>query len=288
MKGIGGFYYVETAAGLFECKAKGRFRKEKLTPLAGDIVLITVRNDQENTVDEILPRKNALKRPPVANVDRLFLVISSIQPLPRPLVIDKLTCIAEKNGIEPVLIFSKTDLAPIDEWKSIYASTGYTMLENTFLDEIRSLIRGKVCAFTGNSGVGKSTLINALDPSLSLATNAISEKLGRGRHTTRQAEIFHVADGLVIDTAGFSSLDLLQTEVIRKEELAACFPEFRDYLPDCRFTTCAHICEKGCAVCCIVWSVPFVRTILQKEMIACFDRAKKRRWACCFPRLAQV
>ena len=143
MKGIGGFYYVETAAGLFECKAKGRFRKERLTPLAGDLVTITVRNDQENTIDEILPRRNALKRPPVANVDRLFLVISAIQPLPRPLVIDKLTCIAEKNDIEPVLIFSKADLAPVDEWKQIYATTGYPMLENTQLDEIRALIRGR-------------------------------------------------------------------------------------------------------------------------------------------------
>ena len=276
MKGIGGFYYVETAAGLFECKAKGRFRKEKLTPLAGDLVLITVRNDQENTIDEILPRKNALKRPPVANVDRLFLVVSSIQPLPRPLVIDKLTCIAEKNGIEPVLIFSKTDLAPIDEWKSIYASTGYTMLENTFLDEIRSLIRGKVCAFTGNSGVGKSTLINALDPSLSLATNAISEKLGRGRHTTRQAEIFHVADGLVIDTAGFSSLDLLQTEVIRKEELAACFPEFRDHLTDCRFSTCSHTCEKGCAVCAAVERGEISRS-RHKSYCTLYEEAKARK-----------
>ena len=252
MKGIGGFYYVETAAGLFECKAKGRFRKEKLTPLAGDLVSITVRDDQENTIDEIRPRKNALKRPPVANVDRLFLVISAVQPLPRPLVIDKLTCIAEKNEIEPVLIFSKTDLAPIEEWQKIYATTGYTMLENTQLDAIRALISGKVCAFTGNSGVGKSTLINALAPSLDLATNEISEKLGRGRHTTRQAEIFHVADGLVIDTAGFSSLDLLQTEVIQKDDLAACFPEFREHLLDCRFSTCSHTCEKGCAICALV------------------------------------
>ena len=252
MKGIGGFYYVETAAGLFECKAKGRFRKEKMTPLAGDLVSITVRDDQENTIDEIGPRKNALKRPPVANVDRLFLVISAVQPLPRPLVIDKLTCIAEKNEIEPVLIFSKADLAPIEEWQKIYATTGYTMLENTQLDEIRALITGKVCAFTGNSGVGKSTLINALDPSLELATNEISEKLGRGKHTTRQAEIFHVADGLVIDTAGFSSLDLLQTEVIQKEDLASCFPEFRDHLLDCRFSTCSHTCEKGCAICALV------------------------------------
>ena len=249
MKGIGGFYYVETASGLFECKAKGRFRKENLTPLAGDLVSITVREDKENTIDEIHPRKNALKRPPVANIDRLFLVISAVKPLPRTLVIDKLTCIAEKNEIEPVLIFSKTDLAPIDDLLSVYRTTGYTMLFNTQLDKIRKQIDGHVCAFTGNSGVGKTTLINRLDPSLSLETNEISVKLGRGRHTTRQAELFHIADGLVIDTAGFSSIDLLQNEVILKEDLASCFPEFRPYLGDCRFSTCAHLCEKGCKIC---------------------------------------
>ncbi len=249
MKGIGGFYYVETASGLFECKAKGRFRKEKLTPLAGDLVTITVREDKENTIDRILPRKNALKRPPVANIDRLFLVISAAKPLPRTLVIDKLTCIAEKNGIEPVLIFSKTDLAPIDDLVAIYRTTGYTMLFNTQLDEIRAQIAGRVCAFTGNSGVGKTTLINRLDPSLSLETNEISEKLGRGKHTTRHAELFHIADGLVIDTAGFSSLDLLQNEVILKDDLADCFHEFRPYLGECKFTTCAHIGEKGCKIC---------------------------------------
>ncbi len=249
MKGIGGFYYVETAEGLYECKAKGRFRKERIVPLAGDLVTVTVREDKENTIDEILPRKNALKRPPVANLDRLFIVVSSVKPAPRTLVIDKLTCIAEKNGIEPVLIFSKTDLADVDELLAIYKKTGYTVLLSTQLDEIRDLIADHVCAFTGNSGVGKSTLINKLDPSLQLETNEISEKLGRGRHTTRQAEIFHVAGGLVIDTAGFSSVDLLEHETILKEDLADCYPEFREYLGACRFTTCAHIGEKGCKIC---------------------------------------
>lgn len=278
MKGIGGFYYVETASGLYECKAKGRFRKEKLTPLAGDLVTITVREEQENTIDEILLRRNALKRPPVANIDRLFLVISAVKPLPRTLVIDKLTCIAEKNGIEPVLIFSKTDLAPIDDLLDIYRSTGYTMLFNTQLDEIRAQIAGRVCAFTGNSGVGKTTLINRLDPSLSLETNEISEKLGRGKHTTRQAELFHIADGFVIDTAGFSSLDLLQNEVILKEDLADCFPEFRPYLGACRFSTCAHIGEKGCKICEMVENGT-ISDSRHKSYCALYEDAKNiRHW----------
>ena len=237
-----------------------------------------MREDKENTIDEILPRKNALKRPPVANIDRLFLVISAAKPLPRTLVIDKLTCIAEKNGIEPVLIFSKTDLAPIDDLVGIYRTTGYTMLFNTQLDKIRAQIAGRVCAFTGNSGVGKTTLINRLDPSLSLETNEISEKLGRGKHTTRQAELFHVGDGLVIDTAGFSSLDLLQNDVILKEDLAVCFPEFRPYLGACRFTTCAHLCEKGCKICEMV-EAGQISSSRHKSYCAFYEDAKAiRHW----------
>ena len=249
LKGIGGFYYVETALGVFECKAKGRFRKEKLTPLAGDCVNITVRTNGENTIDEILPRKNFLGRPPVANIDRLFLVISAVEPVPNTMVIDKMTAIAEKKEIEPVLIFSKTDLGNIDDLIEIYRSVGYQFYLNTQLDEIRAAIAGKVCAFSGNTGVGKSTLINALAPELALATGEISTKLGRGRHTTRHAEMFHIADGYVIDTAGFSSLDILSREVITAEELPFCFREFSPYLGQCKFSSCAHTGEKGCKIC---------------------------------------
>ena len=249
LKGIGGFYYVETAFGVFECKAKGRFRKERVTPLAGDRVTITVRDGEDNTIDEILPRKNVLRRPPVANVDQLILVVSTVSPVPNPLVIDRLTVIAEKNAIQPVLVFSKGDLASVQPLLDVYKTTGYPVLLNTQLDELKALLRGKTSAFTGNSGVGKSTLINALDPALALATNEISEKLGRGKHTTRQAEIFHVADGLVIDTAGFSSLDVLPDERIKKEDLALFFPAFQPGLGLCRFTSCAHVGEKGCKIC---------------------------------------
>ena len=249
LKGIGGFYYVETALGVFECKAKGKFRKERLTPLAGDHVTVTLREGQENTIDSIAPRKNALGRPPVANVDQLLIVVSSAKPVPNPFVIDKLTAIAEHKHIQPVLVFSKNDLAPAEEWMKIYRTTGYPVLLNTELDEIKALLKGKCSALTGNTGAGKSTLLNALCPELELPTGEISEKLGRGRHTTRHAELFHVAEGLVIDTAGFSSIDSLKSETPLAEELETLFPEFAPFLGQCKFTTCAHTGEKGCRIC---------------------------------------
>lgn len=254
LKGIGGFYYVETAEGVFECKAKGRFRRERISPLAGDKVVIAVNDNAENTIDEIEHRKNYLLRPPVANIDNLLLVVSMREPAPNTLVIDKMTALAERNGITPIIVFSKTDLASADELVDIYKTTGYSIFtvspENkNDLEKIMRLLSGKLTAFTGNSGAGKSTLINALCPTLSLSTAEISSKLGRGRHTTRQAEIFHVGDGLIIDTAGFSSLDLISNDPILKDELASYFPEFQEYLGQCKFTSCAHIGEKGCKIC---------------------------------------
>ena len=249
LKGIGGFYYVETALGVFECKAKGKFRKERLTPLAGDHVLVTLRDNQENTIDEILPRKNALGRPPVANVDQLLIVVSAAKPAPNPFVIDKLTVVAEEKHILPVLIFSKSDLASVEKLYQIYETTGYPVMLNTELSRITAQLNGKCSALTGNTGAGKSTLLNALCPSLSLPTGEISEKLGRGRHTTRHAELFHVGGGLVIDTAGFSSIDSLKSETPPLEALETLFPEFEPYLGQCKFTTCAHTGEKGCRIC---------------------------------------
>ena len=254
LKGIGGFYYVETAEGVFECKAKGRFRREKLTPLAGDKVLVSVNENAENTIDEVKARKNFLLRPPVANIDNLLIVVSTCEPAPNTLVIDKMTALAERNGITPIIVFSKTDLASAEAYIDIYKTTGYSLFsvspdDKSDLEKIRDLLSGKLTAFTGNSGAGKSTLINALCPSLELSTAQISSKLGRGRHTTRQAEIFHIGDGLIVDTAGFSSIDLISNDPILKDDLALYFPEFQDYIGQCKFTSCAHIGEKGCKVC---------------------------------------
>lgn len=254
LKGIGGFYYVEAAGAVYECKARGVFRKKRITPLAGDRVQITVTDDgTENTVDKIFERKNFLKRPPVANIDSLIIVSSTVSPRPSTLVIDKLIAIAEYKGIEPVVVFTKTDLEPAEKLLEIYKLAGIScaMVCNKTgegVEEVRNLLNGKISAFTGNSGVGKTSLLNALDPNLSLATGAISEKLGRGRHTTRQAELFKTCGGYIVDTPGFSALDLEKEQVIKKDELAECFREFRPYLGQCRFTTCSHTCDKGCRI----------------------------------------
>lgn len=254
LKGIGGFYYVETSSGVFECKAKGRFRKEKITPVSGDKVIITVRENGENTIDEILPRKNFLIRPPVANIDSLMIVISVAQPYPNPLVIDKMTVLAEKNGIRPIIVVTKTDLEDETEILKAYSTTPYDVYtvsvnDKSNLDAIKEQLKGKLTALTGNSGVGKSTLLNALDSSLNLQTAEISEKLGRGRHTTRQAEIFHVSQGLVIDTAGFSFINFTDENLIFSDELQFYFAEFEEYIGQCKFTGCNHIGEKDCKIC---------------------------------------
>lgn len=254
LKGIGGFYYVEAAGAVFECKARGVFRKKRITPLAGDRVQITVTDDgTENTIDEIFERKNFLKRPPVANIDSLIIVVSTVSPRPSTFVIDKLIAVAEYKNIEPIVVFTKADLESAQKLFDIYKLAGIScgMVSNKTgegVEEVRSLLSGKICAFTGNSGVGKTSLLNALDPALSLATGEISEKLGRGRHTTRQAELFKTCGGYIVDTPGFSALDFEKDQVIRKDELAECFREFRPYLGLCRFSTCSHTCDKGCRI----------------------------------------
>ena len=253
LKGIGGFYYIEAANTVYECKARGVFRKEKITPLVGDRVIICVDGNNENTVVEILERKNFLLRPPVANIDNLIIVASTVEPKPSTLVIDKLIAVAEYKEIEPILVISKADLCSAEELMSIYSKTGIKTIPvsnetKEGIDEVKELIKDKISAFTGNSGVGKTSLLNNLDPSLSLKTSEISQKLGRGRHTTRQAELFSVCGGFIMDTPGFSSFEINKNNIILKEELPYCFREFRNHLDNCKFTSCTHTCDKGCAV----------------------------------------
>ena len=253
-KGIGGFYYVEAADTIYEAKARGIFRKRGITPLAGDIVDISIEEDGTCTIEEIGERKNSLVRPPVANLDQLFLVVSVLHPSPNLLVLDKMLAGAEEKGIAPVIVFSKTDLEDCGEYLEIYQKTGIPVLTVSSVtgegvDRVRELLQGKLSAFSGNSGVGKSSLLNRLDERLSLPTAEISQKLGRGRHTTRQVELLKLGpDTYVADTPGFSSVDMIQTELIRKDTLARDFREFVPYLDQCRFPSCSHTKEKGCAV----------------------------------------
>lgn len=255
LKGIGGFYYVEAADAVYECKAKGIFRKNNITPLAGDNVVISINDNSENRIEEIKERKNSLLRPPVANLDQLFIVSSAVEPDINTYNIDKLTAIAEYKGIEPVIVFTKTDLSDnYKEYISVYENAGFKVIccnnkTGQGADEIKNMLTGKLSAFTGNTGVGKSSLLNCIDDRLSLATSEISKKLGRGRHTTRHTELFKINGGYVADTPGFSSIDFEKCEQILKDELFDCFREFENYFGQCKFSTCAHINEKGCAVC---------------------------------------
>lgn len=254
IKGIGGFYYVEAADEIYECKARGVFRKEKLSPLVGDKVTISINENAENTIDEIMPRKNALTRPPVVNIDNLIIVVSTVEPKPSTLVIDKLIAVAEHKNIEPIIVITKSDLASAQEIFDIYTLAGFKTIivsneTKSGVDEVKAVLKDKISALTGNSGVGKTSLLNNLDETLALKTAQISKKLGRGRHTTRQAELYRVCDGFVVDTPGFSSFEIDKSDIILKDELAYCFRDFSDYIEKCKFyPSCTHTADKGCAV----------------------------------------
>ena len=255
IKGIGGFYYVETTDAIYECKARGIFRKQGISPLVGDTVKISVNVNAENTIDDIIDRKNSLVRPPLANLDQLFIVASLVDPNINTTVIDRLIGIAELKNIEPIIVLTKIDLSQDAEYyKNIYEKAGFKVIlcdNNTGRgsDEVKELIKGKISAFTGNTGVGKSSLLNSIDSSLEISTGETSKKLGRGKHTTRHCELYKINGGYVADTPGFSYVDLERYEKIMKDDLPLCFREFEPFLDKCRFqTNCSHINDKGCAV----------------------------------------
>lgn len=254
LKGIGGLYFVETADTVFECRARGIFRKIGEKPLVGDNVDIHIASDgAENTIEKIYPRSSELMRPPVANIDRLFILSSIREPSPNTLIIDKMTAIACSKNIEPVVVITKDDLGDTSEFRDIYEKAGIPFFSVSSRDgrgaeEIKAMLKGHISAFAGNTGVGKSSLLNLIDPELALKTGEISDKLGRGRHTTRAVELYPLCGGYVADTPGFSSLTGENSEIIPIDELPFCFPEFEEYLGKCRFTTCRHINDKGCEI----------------------------------------
>ena len=248
----GGFYYVDTGGAVIECRARGLFRKQGVTPLVGDIAEVEHTDNAKGFLIGVAPRKNSLARPPVANIDRLLLILSIADPPPNLLVVDKMLAIAEHKDIDAAIVVTKADLGRTGPLCGLYRSVGYEVVcLNSLADSpqaIIELIKGRLCVLAGNTGVGKSTLLNAIDPALTLKTGETSRKLGRGRHTTRVTELFNLGGGLIADTPGFSSLETAQLELIKKDALELCFREFSPYLGQCRFTGCSHTKEKGCAV----------------------------------------
>lgn len=254
MKALSGFYYVDDGTTVTTCRGRGKLRHEKLSPLVGDRVVFTPLSDGQGALDRILPRKNEFYRPAVANIDQLVIIASEAIPVTDPFLIDRVAAIAEGRDCDCIICINKCDLASGNELAAIYQAAGFRTVQVSAetgegIETLREAIAGKVSAFTGNSGVGKSSILNALEPGVVIATGEVSEKLGRGRHTTRHVELFRLSFGAVVaDTPGFSSFDVERMELIRKEELQHCFREFSPFLGECQFQDCAHVKEKGCAV----------------------------------------
>ena len=253
LRSISGFYDVQTSKGLVTCRARGSLRRGD-SPLTGDLVEITVEKTNKGMVEKILPRRNKFIRPAVANVDALVVFAANVNPITEPFLIDRVAAIAGDQEVPVYLVVNKCDLDPAVDLVRIYTNAGFKVICTSAetgegVEELRDLIRGKLTAFTGNSGVGKSSVLNRLCPELALPVGEVSEKLGRGRHTTRHVELYRLEEETyVADTPGFSSFDTDQMEVILKENLQYAFPDFGRYIGCCQFRDCTHRKEPGCAV----------------------------------------
>lgn len=260
VKALSGFYYVDCGGELIRCQPRGKFRYEKVTPLVGDRVEITHTEPGKGRLDQILPRKNQFQRPAVANMDQMIIIAAQVIPVTDPFLIDRVAAIAELKACEPILVINKCDLDAGDALYHCYQSTGIRTLRVSAetgegIDALRDCLKGKVSVFTGNSGVGKSSILNTLDARCQIETGEVSKKLGRGRHTTRHVELFRLGhDTVIADTPGFAAFDTDIPELLDKERLVYGFREFVPYLGQCRFVGCAHVKEKGCAVCTAVKS----------------------------------
>jgi len=254
IKALSGFYYVQTAEGLVECKARGKFRLDGTSPLVGDRVTMSLGLNGKGRVEQLAERKNWFIRPAVANIDALVFIAANTNPVTDPFLIDRVSVIAAEAGCELIICVNKTDIDPGDELYSIFTKAGFTVIRPSAetgegIDELLDVLKGKVCAFTGNSGVGKSSILNKLLPGLSIETGEVSEKLGRGRHTTRHVQLYEIRpDTYVADTPGFASFEIEMMKVISKEQLQYDFIDFEPYIGECRFNDCAHLKEPGCAV----------------------------------------
>lgn len=253
IKALSGFYYVQTEDGVVECRARGRFRRQDQSPLVGDFVRITRQGDK-GVLEALLPRKNAFIRPAVANIDQLVVLASCAIPVTEPFLIDRVLAIAQLQNVPALVVVNKDDLAPAQPLAEIYRRAGVPVLVTSAetgegIEALREALAGKLSCLTGNSGVGKSSLLNRACPQLQLPVGEVSEKLGRGRHTTRHIELYSLGSNtFVADTPGFSAFDTERMELVYKEQLQYAFPEFAPYLGHCQFPDCAHRKEPGCAV----------------------------------------
>ncbi len=253
LRSLSGFYDVQTPKGIITCRGRGHLRRGGDSPLTGDMVEITVEHGK-GMVERILPRRNRFVRPAVANVDALVVFASSVNPVTEPYLIDRVAAIAGDQEVEVYICINKSDLDPADSLAQIYTHAGFSVIRASAqtgqgVEELRSLLQGKLTAFTGNTGVGKSSMLNCLCPGLALATGEVSEKLGRGRHTTRHVQLYRLDDSTYIaDTPGFASFDTDEMDVILKENLQYAFPDIAPYLGQCQFHDCSHRAEPACAV----------------------------------------
>lgn len=253
-KALSGFYYVSDGESVLQCRARGKFRRQGLSPLVGDWVQISPLGGREGVIERLEARTNEFARPAVANVDQLVIIASGAIPVTDPYLIDRISAIAALKGCDVLVVLNKADLDRAEELYRIYSASAIPVLRVSAetgegLEDLRAAISGKLNAFTGNSGVGKSSILNALSPELSLPVGEVSKALGRGRHTTRHVELFSLwGDAYVIDTPGFSSFDTEELNLELKSRLPETFPEFAPYLGRCRFQGCHHVKEKGCAV----------------------------------------
>ena len=284
-KALSGFYYVhQEGGGTLTCRARGKFRKEGITPLVGDWVEIRETEPGCGMVWEIEPRRNAFLRPAVANIDQMVVIASAAVPITDPFLIDRVTAIAALKNCDVVVCVNKCDLEPGDDLAAIYRQAGFPVVQvsaetGAGIPELCDMLTGKLSAFTGNSGVGKSSILNAVEPGFSLQVAQVSEKLGRGRHTTRHVELYSLScGGYVIDTPGFSSFEEGELGLELKERLPETFVEFRPYLGECRFVGCSHTREKGCAVLAAVKAGQIPKSRHQSYLRLCDELKDLRSW----------
>lgn len=254
IKALSGFYYVSAENSVYECRARGKFRLDGTSPLVGDRVSFALSGNGKGYIEKVHDRKNFFIRPAVANIDTLVFIAANTNPVTDPFLIDRVSVIAEEAGCELIVCINKTDIDMANELYDIYTSSGFetyrvSAANGSGIERLRDALRGKICAFTGNSGVGKSSILNAIVPELRLEVGEVSEKLGRGRHTTRHVELFSVGeDTFIADTPGFASFEIEMMQTIDKHELQYDFREFGSCIGRCRFSDCAHLKEPGCAV----------------------------------------